>query len=271
MVASSSNLLILSKLTFKMANDRYWFRHDCRASSEIPMQKLRLIYGWEGVGLFWGIIELLRDQDGYKWDEKEVQLMAKMMDCELSKINTFIKDCERFEIFYIKNGYIFNAKLTENMKKWEVKKLNGNQGGRPKKKPNHNLNETEPITETKPNHNLTHNLNETIREQNRTEDNIKEQKDSPIRDKKIKEKKTIEDRTKDFKISIYPFSKSNGWSGIYDTNMLKKFFDYWSEPNTSKTKMRFEMEKTWDLGKRIARWANNNFEKDNIEKKPSNL
>lgn len=39
---------------------------------------------------------------------------------------------------------------------------------------------------------------------------------------------------------------------------LRKFISYWTEPNTQKTKLRWEMEKTWDLGRRIARWMSNN-------------
>ena len=37
--------------------------------------------------------------------------------------------------------------------------------------------------------------------------------------------------------------------------MLRAFFDYWTEPNKSRTKMRFELEKTWELGRRLATWA----------------
>ncbi|MDR3266234.1 MAG: hypothetical protein LBT24_01510, partial [Tannerella sp.] len=32
---------------------------------------------------------------------------------------------------------------------------------------------------------------------------------------------------------------------------------YWTEPNKSHSKMRFEMEKTWDLGRRLKRWSEN--------------
>ena len=37
--------------------------------------------------------------------------------------------------------------------------------------------------------------------------------------------------------------------------MLRKFFDYWSEMNKSRTKMRYEGEKTWETSKRLATWA----------------
>ena len=44
----------------------------------------------------------------------------------------------------------------------------------------------------------------------------------------------------------------------YPKELLEEFRDYWTEPNKSGTKMRYEQEKTWDLGRRLARWAANN-------------
>ena len=45
----------------------------------------------------------------------------------------------------------------------------------------------------------------------------------------------------------------------YSKQMLQDFYEYWSEPNPSHTKMRFELQKTWDVNRRLARWARNNF------------
>lgn len=54
----------------------------------------------------------------------------------------------------------------------------------------------------------------------------------------------------------------------YGMPMLKDFFDYWSEPNPSNTKMRFELQKTWDLNRRLARWARNNFNRYDRQSTP---
>jgi hypothetical protein len=43
-----------------------------------------------------------------------------------------------------------------------------------------------------------------------------------------------------------------------DKNTLKDFINYWTEANHSKTKMRFEMEKTFDINLRAKRWESNN-------------
>ena len=44
----------------------------------------------------------------------------------------------------------------------------------------------------------------------------------------------------------------------YDNNIKKSFTDYWTETNKSKTKMKFEMQNTFDINRRLARWKNNN-------------
>lgn len=41
----------------------------------------------------------------------------------------------------------------------------------------------------------------------------------------------------------------------YGKDMIRKFYDYWSETNKSKTRMRCETEKTWDLNLRLQNWA----------------
>lgn len=43
----------------------------------------------------------------------------------------------------------------------------------------------------------------------------------------------------------------------YGKEMVREFFDYWTEPNKSQSKMRFELQRTWDLPRRLTTWANN--------------
>lgn len=66
-------------------------------------------------------------------------------------------------------------------------------------------------------------------------------------------------RKEDFYQSLVPFV------GKYEKDMIRAFFDYWSEMNKSCTKMRFEQQPTWEVAKRLATWAsrNNQFNRDN--------
>ena len=48
-------------------------------------------------------------------------------------------------------------------------------------------------------------------------------------------------RQQDFYQQLVPFLQD------FKKEMIRAFFDHWSEPNKSRTKMKFEMEDTWDL------------------------
>ena len=43
----------------------------------------------------------------------------------------------------------------------------------------------------------------------------------------------------------------------YDESILNGFIDYWTEPNKSNTKMKFELNKTWSTKLRLNTWAAN--------------
>ena len=57
-------------------------------------------------------------------------------------------------------------------------------------------------------------------------------------------------RKDSFYQSLVPFV------GKYPKEMIRAFFDYWSELNKSGTKMRYELEKTWEVPRRLSTWAN---------------
>ena len=47
------------------------------------------------------------------------------------------------------------------------------------------------------------------------------------------------------------------FSDKYPIEMLKAFIRYWTEPNKSKTKMNWELQKTFEISRRLITWANN--------------
>lgn len=89
---------------------------------------------------------------------------------------------------------------------------------------------------------------------------------------KVKDiKYNIDERKLKFAHSLKEFTD------IYGREMIKEFYGYWTEPNKSNTKFKQEMQKTWDLKRRLETWANNqkNFGKaktDNtFENRAANL
>jgi hypothetical protein len=43
----------------------------------------------------------------------------------------------------------------------------------------------------------------------------------------------------------------------YDKKILEGFIDYWTEPNKSNTKMKFELNQTWSTNLRLKNWVKN--------------
>ena len=60
--------------------------------------------------------------------------------------------------------------------------------------------------------------------------------------------RSIEERQKAFYDTLRPYVNK------YPKEMLRAFYDWWSEPNRRRTKLRVELEKTWDLPRRLATW-----------------
>lgn len=56
-------------------------------------------------------------------------------------------------------------------------------------------------------------------------------------------------RKEKFYASLVPFVDK------YGKDMIREFFDYWSEMNRSKSKMRYEQQTTWELERRLKTWA----------------
>ena len=75
------------------------------------------------------------------------------------------------------------------------------------------------------------------------------------KEKKIDRIVFIEKIQKDFYQSLTPFVKEFG------RDVLREFYEYWSEPNKSKTKIKFQLEKTWDARLRLLRWVKNDLRK----------
>lgn len=68
---------------------------------------------------------------------------------------------------------------------------------------------------------------------------------------------SVEDRQLRFKQELSLFVSK------YGSSMISEFYNYWSELDKSGKKMKFEQQKTWELSKRLIRWANNNKKYDN--------
>lgn len=59
----------------------------------------------------------------------------------------------------------------------------------------------------------------------------------------------LKKRTHDFEIAVKDYREA------YSFDMLKDFYAYWSELNKTKTKMRWELQQTFEIERRLQTWA----------------
>jgi len=70
-------------------------------------------------------------------------------------------------------------------------------------------------------------------------------------DDKPKKKRNLDTVTNKFLMEVSAFKE------LYSVEMLEAFIDYWTEPNKSKTKLRYELQKTFDIARRLKTWSKN--------------
>ena len=209
-----------------------YFLHDTSAFDDEKVTELFIKFGYEGLGLFYTILEKLAKQEKpIKTDVLKRQLRVGK---KLQKVWEFM---EEIEIISSNNGETFNKQLLNFSEKYAIKKEKNAKRIAEWRK---NQIDTEIVTH------YEHSCNTPkVKESKVNENNINE--------RKLKFASTLE-----------PFLLK------YGKDMMNDFYKYWTEPNKSNTKFRQEIEKTWSLERRLETWAKNdkNFKGNQNQDKP---
>lgn len=97
--------------------DAYYFSHDSNARNDEKILSLRMDLGMEGYGIFWSIIEMLRDSNNYKM-RTHYERIAFELHVNSETVKKVIND---YELFTIEDDYFFSESLLSRMKKREEK------------------------------------------------------------------------------------------------------------------------------------------------------
>lgn len=206
-----------------------YFLHDSNAFNDEKITELFISFGYEGLGLFYTILEKLAQQ--------EKPIKTKVLKAQL-KVGKKLEKCwcfmEKIELISSNNGETFNKQLINFSGKYAIKKEKN------KKR----------ISEWRDKQAYTENVTRYESVRNTPKVNKSKVKEYNIDAAKAATQKRI----LDFKESLYPFCKPKG---KYESNTVKEFFDYWSELNKSGTKMLWELKPTFEISKRLATWEKN--------------
>ncbi len=107
-----------------MPKDAYFFPHDCNARHDPKILKMRTGYKLEGLGLYWAIIEMMREQEGYMLpiDNGSIQAYALDLNCTPELLTSYITDCvSKFNLFQSDDHFLWSDSLLRRMSRFDEK------------------------------------------------------------------------------------------------------------------------------------------------------
>lgn len=104
--------------------DCYYFSHDSNASQDPKIMVIKSVYGWQGVGWFWRIIELLRNDPDFTFPLEKLQIIAlsKELDTNIEMLQKYLQTCFEVRLFVQKDGFLYSQSLNRRMEVWESKR-----------------------------------------------------------------------------------------------------------------------------------------------------
>ena len=99
-------------------SEKFWFKHDSNAKDDPKCILLVEQLGLEGYGIYWVLIELLREQKDYRYPIKLIPAIARRFNTSTEKVMTVIKS---YSLFQIENDeFFFSESLLERMNQYEL-------------------------------------------------------------------------------------------------------------------------------------------------------
>jgi len=104
-----------------MAKDRYYFSHDSNARCDEKILALRIKHDWKGYGLYWAIIEKMRENTDYRC-VKDYNLIAFDLRVDAGIIKSIVEEFGLF-VFTEDGKYFYSKRLINSMELVEQKSL----------------------------------------------------------------------------------------------------------------------------------------------------
>lgn len=202
-----------------MEKEAYYFPHFCNARHDRKIRRLRKELGTEGYGIYFMLLETLREQQDLMYPLADLDLLAEEFGVSEAKVRVAVCNYQLFEIdeeekFFSPKMLVY---LEPYFKMKEQRKLAGKASA---------------------------------------EKRMLNDRSTTVQQSKGKERKVNEIKEKESKLSFSEMLSPH--VPLFANNEeVAKFYDYWTEKN-NKGKERWECEKFFDISRRIKTWINNN-------------
>lgn len=219
---------------FIMEKEGFYFPHFSNARHDRKIKRLRLELGIEGYGIYFMLLETLRDQHDLCYPMEDLDLLADEFGTSEQKVKVVVCNYGLFDIS--EDNAFFSPRLLlylEPYFKAKKQRIEAGKASALKRK----LNDSSTTVGT------------TVQQ-------------SKVKESKVNEIKinnnisNLDERKNKFLLSLNDFDL-----GLEKDN----FFNYWTESD-SKGNLRFEKEKFFDIKRRINTWMSRSYSKPNFEK-----
>jgi hypothetical protein len=212
---------------------REYFSHDFNARNDRKMMRLVMQHGMSGVGVYWCIVEMLYEEQGLLMLTEceriafELRVQCDLVESVIADFGLFESDANAFWSVSVNRRIQAQIQVSNGAKKAAAARW-------------------QKFDNQVPN---VGNANA-----------LRTEKERNAR----KEKKSKEKESKELILFINEDDKKDSFQndvkrigGLkYSESMLLDFFNYWSEKN-QKGKMRWELEKAFEIPNRLATWKRN--------------
>lgn len=197
-----------------MEKEAFYFPHFCNARHDRKIRRLRRELGVEGYGIYFMLLETLREQQDLMYPMDDLDLLADEFGVSEAKVKVTVCNYELFEIDTEQK--FFSPRMLVYL---------------------------EPYFKMKAQRKLAGQRSAEARSLNDRSTTVQQKKE------KEKKEKEIKVNTISFIDSVFEFQSLLG-------NEYNNFISYWTEKN-NKGRERWEMEKFFDMKRRINTWMTN--------------
>jgi hypothetical protein len=212
-----------------MEKEAFYFPHFCNARHDRKIRRLRKELGVEGYGIYFMLLETLREQQDLMYPLEDIDLLAEEFGVSEAKVRVAICNYELFEVD--EEQKFFSPKMLVYLEPYfrmkEQRKIAGKASAEKR---------------------MLSDRSTTVQQSKVKERKVNE----------IKEKESKEDIMLIIDKSIKAFRAYHECRREELGSEFNNFMDYWTEPNLKNGKLRWEMEKFFDISRRIKTWMTNN-------------
>jgi hypothetical protein len=214
-------------IKINMEKEAFYFPHFCNARHDRKIRRLRKELGTEGYGIYFMLLETLREQQDLMYPLDDLDLLAEEFGVSEAKVRVAICNYGLFEIdeeqkFFSPKMLVY---LEPYFKMKEQRKVAGQKSA-----------------DKRRGIEISTTVEQPFNDRSTKESKVKESKEKESKVNEIKEEYSLVEMLSPYIADL----------GIEYTN----FYSYWSEKN-NKGKERWQVEKFFDISRRINTWLTN--------------